>query len=102
MAKRMTQAEANYRRGDPINSCGVCRFYQGHHRCSQVMGVISPYGLSDPYRPEQNPFGKTLSPQDIQAIKSIAANAAAKAGQGQGQAAGGGAMPGDNDQDEAA
>jgi hypothetical protein len=74
--KRQTQAEANYGRGDPIDHCGICRYYQGHHRCSQVMGDISPYGISDIYRRDNNPFGKTLVPNEVRAIKAMAIDAA--------------------------
>jgi hypothetical protein len=79
---KQTQAEANYRRGNPINHCGVCRYYQGYHRCSQVMGNISPYGLSDVYVRELNPFGKTLSPNEVTAIKTMAADATDRTPQG--------------------
>jgi hypothetical protein len=77
---KQTQAEANYRRGDPVNHCGICIYYQGHHRCSQVMGIISPYGLSDVYKAENNPFGKTLAPNEITAIKMMAADASDRSG----------------------
>jgi hypothetical protein len=73
MARRITQAEANYRKGSPVENCGICAYYQGHHRCSQVMGNISPYGLSDEYRAERNPFGKTLTPNEIVSIRAMAA-----------------------------
>ena len=76
----MKQAEANYRRGTPINHCGICVFYQGH-RCSKVEGAISPYGLSDVYRPEKNPFGGTLSPNEKAAIEAMAADRATRAPQ---------------------
>jgi hypothetical protein len=79
--KKQTQPEANYRRGNPINHCGVCVFYQGHHRCSRVMGDISPYGLSNVYRHDVNPFGKTLAPNEVEAIKLMAADAADRSGQ---------------------
>jgi hypothetical protein len=78
---RETQKEANYRRGDPVNHCGICKFYQGHHRCSKVLGDITPYGLSDLYAPDTNPFGKTLAPAEIAAIKNMAADAADRSGE---------------------
>jgi len=77
---KQTQAEANYRRGDPINHCGICAYYRGMHRCSQVMGDINPYGISDIFRPENNPFGKTLAPNEIAAIKTMAADASDRSG----------------------
>jgi hypothetical protein len=81
MASKLTQAEANYGRGDPINHCGICVFYQGHHRCSKVLGDISPFGISDVYKADTNPFGKTLAPNEITAIKAMAADAADRSGQ---------------------
>jgi hypothetical protein len=77
---KQTQAEANYGRGDPIDHCGICTYYQGMHRCSQVMGTISPYGISDIYRRENNPFGKTLAPAEVNAIKRMAADASDRSG----------------------
>jgi len=75
-SQKQTMAEANYRRGDPIDHCGICRFYQGEGRCSRVMGNISPYGISDIYNRLLNPFGKTLVPNEISAVKAMAADAA--------------------------
>jgi len=72
MAKQ-TQAEANYGKGSPVENCGICVFYQGQHRCSQVMGNISPYGLSDLYKAERNPFGRTLTTAELAAIRQMAA-----------------------------
>jgi hypothetical protein len=80
MAQKQTQREANYRRGDPVTHCGICVFYQGHHRCSEVMGDISPYATSDIFRAETNPFGKTLQPNEIAAIKTMAADASDRSG----------------------
>lgn len=79
---KSTQAEVNYRRGDPVNHCGICVYYQTPHRCSLVMGNISPFGLSDVYKADSNPFGKTLAPQEITAIKAMAADAADRSGGG--------------------
>jgi hypothetical protein len=76
-----TQAEAHYRRGNPINHCGVCVYYQGHHRCSRVMGNISPYGLSDVYQHEQNPFGKVLAPHEVTAVKMMSKDAVDRSAQ---------------------
>jgi hypothetical protein len=76
MSSKQTQREANYRRGNPVNHCGVCAYYQGHSRCSQVLGAITPYGVSDVFKPLKNPFGSTLAPREIQAIKLMAADAA--------------------------
>ena len=73
MPMKQTQAEANYGKGSPVENCGICVFYQGFHRCSQVMGNISPYGISDIYKAEHNPFGKTLTTNEISSIKKMAA-----------------------------
>ena len=85
MAKKVTQAEANYGRGNPIDHCGICQFYQGFHRCSQVMGNISPYGISNVYKRDNNPFGATLNGNEINAVKRMAADAADRSGQVQPQ-----------------
>jgi hypothetical protein len=68
---RITKLEANYRRGDPIDSCATCGFYQGHGRCSQVMGDITPYGFSDVYHRIPNPFGQSLTNQQVAQIKAM-------------------------------
>ena len=73
MAKKITQAEANYRKGSPVECCGICAYYQGYHRCSQVMGNISPYGLSNVFRAESNPFGKTITENEKVKIRAMAA-----------------------------
>jgi hypothetical protein len=80
MATKQTQLEANYRRGNPINHCGICVYYQGHHRCSKVLGDISPFGLSDPYKADTSPFSKTLTPNEVTAIKNMALDAADRSG----------------------
>ena len=80
MVAKQTQRETNYGRGDPIDHCGVCRNYNGYHRCSQVMGDVSPFGMCDVYKPQNNPFGKTLVPAEITAIKAMAIDAADRSG----------------------
>jgi hypothetical protein len=80
VASRHTQAEANYGRGDPVSHCGICSYYQGMRRCSQVMGTISPYGVSDIFKALPNPFGKTLAPNEIKAIQTMAMDAADRSG----------------------
>jgi len=80
VTQKHTQAEAMYQRGNPVAHCGICSYYQGMGHCSQVMGRVSPYGLSDVFRPEPNPFGKTLAPQEIAAIKAMAADASDRSG----------------------
>jgi len=74
------QADVNYRRGNPIDHCGICKYYQGMHRCARVQGDISPYGISDVYLREKNPFGSTLAPNEVLAVKAMAADAADRSG----------------------
>jgi hypothetical protein len=87
-SKRLTQAEANYKSGDPISNCGICSSYQGAvtKRCTQVMGDISPFGVCNVMKVAPNPFGSMLSPNEKQAIKMMAADA-------QDRSQGGGAPP---------
>jgi hypothetical protein len=80
MPNKQTQSEANYGRGDPISHCGICAFYQGHRHCSVVMGSVSPYGVSNLFRPEANPFGGTLTPKEKAAIVAMAADASDRSG----------------------
>jgi hypothetical protein len=81
MAKRQTQPEANYGRGDPTEHCGICQYYLGAAAgCSKVMGKISPYGMCDLYFAVTNNFGKTLAPAEVAAIKRMAADAADRSG----------------------
>jgi len=80
MAQKQTQREANYGRGDPVSHCGICAFYMGYHRCSKVMGAVSSYGVSDLFHAEPNPFGKTLGPNELRAIKAMAADASDRSG----------------------
>jgi hypothetical protein len=78
---KATQEEANYRRGDPIDHCGICVYYKGLHRCTKVDGDISPYGISDVYKVDMdNPFGPTLVPREKAAIKAMAADASDRSG----------------------
>jgi hypothetical protein len=70
--RKLTQKEANYQLGTPVGNCGICKYYQGHHHCSQVMGNnISPYGISSEYVADKNPFGKRLTANDIAQIKEM-------------------------------
>jgi hypothetical protein len=71
----ITQQQANYRKGDPISNCGICQFYRGPGKCSQVAGDISPFGISDVFKVADNPFGSTLSANEKLAIKAMAADA---------------------------
>jgi hypothetical protein len=80
MANKQTQAEANYGRGDPVSHCGICAFYMGYRRCSKVMGNVSPFGVSDLFKTENNPFGRTLAPAELVAIRRMAADAADRSG----------------------
>jgi hypothetical protein len=80
VANRQTMAEANYGRGNPIEHCGICRYYRGAHRCALVMGDVSPFGLSDLFRAEPSPFPKTMTPQEMNLVRVMAADAADRSG----------------------
>ena len=54
---KQSQAEANYREGNPQRSCGLCgHFDRKGHSCDVVEGEISPFGFSDSYLRQDNPF----------------------------------------------
>ena len=71
MKGKLTQAETNYGKGDPLQHCGTCRFFLGQTRCSQIMGAVSPFGVCDLYKPAANPFGSHLTGQEAAQIRSI-------------------------------
>ena len=53
----MSQQEANYREGNPQRSCGLCGYFDSKgHSCDVVEGEISPFGYSDLYQRQDNPF----------------------------------------------
>ena len=55
--KKQSQAEANYREGNPQRSCGLCGHFDSKaHACDVVEGDISPFGFSDSYLRQDNPF----------------------------------------------
>ena len=80
MANKQTQAEAGYGRGNPIEHCGICRYNQGFNRCSAVMGAVNPFGLSDLFRAVPSPFPKTMTPQEMDAVRRMSADAADRSG----------------------
>jgi hypothetical protein len=54
---KMSQQEANYREGNPQRSCGLCGHFDSKDKaCDVVEGEISPYGFSDLYLRQDNPF----------------------------------------------
>jgi hypothetical protein len=54
---KQTQQEANYREGNPQRSCGLCGHFDSKgHSCDVVEGDISPFGYSDRYLRQDNPF----------------------------------------------
>jgi hypothetical protein len=56
-AKKASQQEANYREGNPQRSCGLCGHFDSKgHSCDVVEGDISPFGYSDRYLRQDNPF----------------------------------------------
>ena len=60
-AGKVSQQEANYRMGNPMRNCGLCQYFTGSagsdpYQCTRVDGEISPYGFSDQYGRQDNPF----------------------------------------------
>ena len=56
-AAKQSQQEANYREGNPQRSCGLCGHFDSKgHSCDVVEGDISPFGYSDLYLRQDNPF----------------------------------------------
>ena len=54
---KQSQQEANYREGNPQRSCGLCGYFDSKgHSCDVVEGDISPFGFSDSYLRQDNPF----------------------------------------------
>jgi len=54
---KQSQAEANYREGNPQRSCGLCGHFDSKGKsCDVVDGEISPFGFSDLYLRQDNPF----------------------------------------------
>ena len=54
---KQSQAEANYREGNPQRSCGLCGHFDSKGKsCDVVDGEISPFGFSDSYLRQDNPF----------------------------------------------
>jgi hypothetical protein len=58
---KISQQQANYRMGNPQRSCGLCQNFTGSagsdpYQCTKVAGDISPYGFSDWYARQDNPF----------------------------------------------
>jgi hypothetical protein len=80
MVAKQTQPETRYGRGNPIEHCGICRFYRGMHHCAVVMGTVSPFGLCDLFRAEPSPFPKTMTPQEMDAVRRMSADAADRSG----------------------
>jgi hypothetical protein len=60
-AAKVSQEAVNYRMGNPQRSCGLCANFGGSwgesaYSCRVVEGEISPYGFSDSYSRQDNPF----------------------------------------------
>ena len=54
---KQTQEAANYREGNPQRSCGLCGHFDSKGKsCDVVEGDISPFGYSDLYLRQDNPF----------------------------------------------
>ena len=73
---KLSQEDANYRRGQPTKHCGVCRYYEGEDTksCSRVEGPISGYGISDVFTMQKNPFGSAIGPKEAAMIDSMMAS----------------------------
>lgn len=54
----VSQATANYRDGNLIYHCGLCKNFEGaaNGTCTKVTGSINPYMLSDEYDGVPNPL----------------------------------------------
>jgi hypothetical protein len=74
--QKLSQADANYRRGAPTKHCGVCDYYEGNdsQSCSRVEGPISGYGISDVFKMQSNPFGSTIGPREAAMIDGMMAS----------------------------
>ena len=54
---KQSQQAANYREGNPQRSCGLCGHFDSKGKsCDVVDGEISPFGFSDLYLRQDNPF----------------------------------------------
>jgi hypothetical protein len=54
---KVSQEDANYREGNPQRSCGLCGHFDSKGKaCDVVEGTISPYGFSNYYMRQDNPF----------------------------------------------
>lgn len=73
---KISQQEANYRNGNLIYHCGLCKNFEGaaNGTCTKVEGNIIPYGLSDEYDGFPNPI-KHLTPPQFQPQTTGSANA---------------------------
>lgn len=71
--EKLSQADANYRRGLPTKHCGVCIYYEGDDTksCSRVESPISGFGLSDVFEMQSNPFGSTIGPREAAMMDSM-------------------------------
>lgn len=74
--QKLSQADANYRRGEPTKHCGVCDYYEGNdtQSCTRVEGPISGYGISDVFTMQKNPFGSRIGPQEAAVIDGMMAS----------------------------
>jgi hypothetical protein len=68
MNGKISQQQANYRRGFPMHQCGTCVMYTHGAKglrfggCTKVSGQITTYGQCDLYAELGNPFGSVLGP----------------------------------------
>ena len=73
---KLSQQDANYRRGEPTKHCGVCDYYEGNDTksCTRVEGPISGYGISDVFTMQKNPFGSMIGPKEAAMIDGMMAS----------------------------
>ena len=77
---KQSQQEANYREGNPQRSCGLCGHFDSKgHSCDVVEGDISPFGFSDRYMRQDNPF-REGEKEGFKGGTKVAAVAAAPSG----------------------
>lgn len=80
---QVSQQEANYRRSNGRNCCGLCMHFvkegdQATGFCTEVDGDITPYGLSDRFASVGNPFGPLPPAQRLRKAERRLAQAQAR------------------------
>jgi len=73
---KASQMQADYRRGYPMEQCGVCQMYANdgagrNGTCTAVQGEISPYGLCKYYKMLPSSFGHKLTGQHRRIMRQV-------------------------------